>query len=80
MGIFLANPATSSRPTSPTFSTKAEDPAKMIRMIFLEKEETLVEVRASAARTNRRPEGDAAPHQQAREAPGELDREGRAGA
>lgn len=30
---------------------RAEDPARMIRMIILEMEETLVEVRASAART-----------------------------
>lgn len=30
---------------------KSDDPAKMIRMIILEMEETLVEVRASAART-----------------------------
>src|ERR1700751_4317493 len=30
---------------------RSEDPAKMIRMIILEMEETLVEVRASAARS-----------------------------
>src|SRR5690606_12248134 len=30
---------------------QADDPAKMIRMIIMEMEETLVEVRASAART-----------------------------
>ena len=30
---------------------RAEDPSRMIRMIILEMEETLVEVRASAART-----------------------------
>ena len=30
---------------------RSEDPAKMIRMVILEMEETLVEVRASAART-----------------------------
>src|SRR6187455_956638 len=30
---------------------RAEDPARMIRMIILEMEETLVEVRASAAKT-----------------------------
>jgi len=30
---------------------RAEDPAKMIRMIIMEMEETLIEVRASAART-----------------------------
>jgi phage shock protein A len=44
---------------------RSEDPAKMIRMIILEMEETLVEVRASAPRVE-------AP----RRASVELDREG----
>ena len=46
---------------------KAEDPAKMIRMIILEMEETLVEVRASAART-------IADQQEMRRQIGKLDR------
>ena len=36
---------------------KADDPSKMIRMIIMEMEETLVEVRASAARTIADPVG-----------------------
>ena len=39
---------------------KADDPAKMIRMIILEMEETLVEVRASAALVEKRKAGDMA--------------------
>jgi phage shock protein A len=34
---------------------RAEDPSRMIRMIILEMEETLVEVRASAARSSPTP-------------------------
>ena len=59
---------------------RAEDPARMIRMIILEMEETLVEVRASAARS-------IADIKEMRRAVGrlddiqaELDRQGRAGA
>ena len=59
---------------------RAEDPARMIRMIILEMEETLVEVRASAARSiadgKEMRRALAAP----RRAAGELDRKGRAGA
>ncbi len=59
---------------------RAEDPARMIRMIILEMEETLVEVRASAARSI----ADSKEMRRAlvppRRAAVELDREGRAGA
>jgi phage shock protein A len=56
---------------------RAEDPARMIRMIIIEMEETLVEIRATAARSiadikeMRRSQAH-------RGDPGELDRQGRA--
>ena len=59
---------------------RSDDPAKTIRVIIMEMEETLVEVRASAARLHRRPEGEAPPGRAARRAAGELDRARRAGA
>ena len=59
---------------------KAEDPAKMIRMIILEMEETLVEVRASAARTIADQKEMRRQIARLEQAPGELDRESRAGA
>ena len=59
---------------------RSEDPAKMIRMVILEMEETLVEVRASAARCI----ADGKEMRRALLAPRrtseELDRKGRAGA
>ena len=59
---------------------KAEDPAKMIRMIIMEMEETLVEVRASAARSIADQKEMRRQIARLEAAAGELDREGRAGA
>ena len=59
---------------------KAEDPAKMIRMIILEMEETLVEVRASAARTIADQKEMRRQIAKLDRLQDELDREGRAGA
>ena len=59
---------------------RAEDPARMIRMIILEMEETLVEVRASAARSIADSKEMKRALSAAAGAAVELDREGRAGA
>ena len=59
---------------------KADDPAKMIRMIILEMEETLVEVRASAARTIADQKEMHRHTRQARQTAGRLGRKGAAGA
>ena len=59
---------------------RAEDPARMIRMIILEMEETLVEIRAMRRSLDRRHQGNAARADPARRPPVQLDRKGRAGA
>ena len=57
---------------------RSEDPAKMIRMIILEMEETLVEVRASRRALDRRRQGNAPGAEAPRRIAVELDRKGRA--
>ena len=59
---------------------RAEDPARMIRMIILEMEETLVEVRATAARSIADIKEMRRAVVRLDELPGQLDRQGRAGA
>ena len=59
---------------------RAEDPARMIRMIILEMEETLVEVRASAARSIADSKEMKRALVRLDELQVELDRKGRAGA
>ena len=59
---------------------RSEDPSRMIRMIILEMEETLVEVRASAARSIADIKEMRRALEPARRDPGRLDGQGRAGA
>ena len=59
---------------------RSEDPSRMIRMIILEMEETLVEVRATAARSIADIKEMRRAVEPARRASDRLDRQGRAGA
>ena len=59
---------------------RSDDPAKTIRVIIMEMEETLVEVRAVGGAADRGPEGEEPPGRAARRPAGQLDRARRAGA